>query len=110
MRIEDKGEPNKLSTTCFFFVVIEDVNDNAPRFDEQSYETMIASDTPVNSRVLRVYAIDDDEGMNAEVEYTIDRQDPNCLNCLRIDAKHGWIMVQSNLSAQAPVRGISSVT
>ena len=34
---EDEGNPT-LSTTCFFFVTIGDINDNPPRFDDQSYE------------------------------------------------------------------------
>ena len=102
MRIEDKGEPNKLSTTCFFFVVIQDVNDNEPRFDEESYQTTIAADTPLYSRILRVYAIDDDEGENADVVYSIDpdAEDPSCRNCLTIDAASGWITVQNDISNQ----------
>ena len=100
VELRDKGFPKSLSTVCFFFVIIEDVNDNNPIFDESNYMTTIRDDTDINSRVLRVFAIDDDEGANGEVVYTIETEDAKCINCFRIDSTSGWISVSSDISKQ----------
>ena len=47
---EDQGAI-PLSTTCFFFVTITDVNDNSPVFDSIEYEVTIAQDAASGSQV-----------------------------------------------------------
>ena len=102
VELRDKGFPESLSTVCFFFVVIEDVNDNKPMFDNinKNYQTTIRDDTVIGSRVLRVFAIDDDEGDNGDVVYTIETQDDKCINCFTIDSISGWISVSTDISNQ----------
>ena len=49
--VEDQGSP-QLSTTCFFFVTVSDVNNNDPQFDEQSqYEVTIIDSTSSGTEV-----------------------------------------------------------
>ena len=100
VELRDKGFPKSLSTVCFFFVVIEDVNDNQPIFDESIYRTTIRDNTGRGSSVLRVFAIDDDEGENGEVVYTIEKEDDNCINCFGIHSTSGWISVLTDISNQ----------
>lgn len=84
----DRGLP-PLSTTCFFFVEIEDVNDNIPIFDLSQYRGRILNTHP-NDRVLRVFAIDDDVGENARVSYSIGNDD-ECPGCFTLNANTGWL-------------------
>ena len=55
--VEDQGSP-QLSTTCFFFVTVSDVNNNDPQFDEQSqYEVTIIDSTSSGTEVRRTFFI-----------------------------------------------------
>lgn len=88
VKAEDNGYP-KLSTNCFLFVTIGDMNDNAPQFDDTYINYMLRTH-PQGDRVVRVFAIDDDEGENARVTYSV--QNPSsCANCFLIDQDSGWI-------------------
>ena len=50
-------------------VNIEEVNDHAPVFNESSYEQEISEDTPLMRSIMKVQAIDKDEGISGEVYY-----------------------------------------
>ena len=47
---EDQGA-RPLSTTCFFFVTITDINNNDPIFDSSSYEVTIQKSPAINTQV-----------------------------------------------------------
>ncbi|XP_042222994.1 neural-cadherin-like isoform X2 [Homarus americanus] len=66
------GAPKEaLQEACSFKVVVEDVNDNPPIFDQPRYEQNVATDHNINTPVLRVTATDMDALENAEVTYTL---------------------------------------
>ncbi|XP_057695677.1 protocadherin-16-like [Corythoichthys intestinalis] len=65
---EDHGTPRH-STTQLLRVYVVDVNDEAPRFEESSYEAQIAENQPRGSAVLTVSAFDLDQGSNGKVTY-----------------------------------------
>ncbi|XP_078600673.1 protocadherin Fat 4-like [Branchiostoma floridae x Branchiostoma japonicum] len=67
---EDRGSP-RLTGTGTVRVLVDDVNDNTPTFDQQSYTTTIAEDVPVNTDVLLVSATDLDAGENGNIRYTL---------------------------------------
>lgn len=90
VKAEDRGQP-PLSTTCFLLVEVLDVNDNKPIFDENAYETIISKDKGNGQRIIRVFAVDDDEGDNAVVSYAIQGVNPSCPNCFVINQGTGWI-------------------
>lgn len=52
-------------------VHVEDCNDHAPAFLRRRYEAHLSSLAPAGSQVLRVKALDEDTGSNAEVRYSI---------------------------------------
>ncbi len=103
----DRGIP-PLSTTCFFLVEIEDVNDNQPVFDIHEYRGRILNTHPTNDRILRVFAIDDDVGINAEVTYHITEQS-ECSGCFTLEEDSGWLRKNAGGRAhehERPVRRI----
>ena len=65
---EDMGNP-PLTARTTIRVVIEEVNDNLPIFDKNSYERAISEDSPQMIPVLKVQATDQDEGVNGQVYY-----------------------------------------
>ena len=66
----DGGIPPK-SGTLDVSVVVEDVNDNSPVFDHDSYEASLPEDVEVGTTFVRVHAADDDEGLSGEVVYSL---------------------------------------
>ncbi|XP_025116175.1 neural-cadherin-like [Pomacea canaliculata] len=66
---EDGGNPS-LQGWCAFRLQVQDINDNAPKFDKTQYISNITIDTRVGTTFLTVRAYDNDTGVNAEVEYS----------------------------------------
>ncbi|XP_057402717.1 protocadherin Fat 4 isoform X2 [Balaenoptera acutorostrata] len=66
----DVGVP-QLSSSFILTVYVHDVNDNAPVFDQLSYEVTLSESEPVNSRFFKVQAFDKDSGANGEIAYSI---------------------------------------
>ena len=92
----DNGRPS-LSTNCFFFVTIADINDKAPNFDDQNNIGTIPDNTANGQRALRVFAIDMDQldTDNSAVVYSIVSQDQGCLDCFTMEPETGWILVNT---------------
>ena len=59
-------------TTADVFIVVNDVNDQAPIFEQESYFFNITENTPVNSRLTGIQATDIDLGSNAITRYRIE--------------------------------------
>lgn len=66
----DKGSP-PLSSTVEVQIKLEDVNDNPPTFASDRITLYIKENSPIGSTVGIIKADDPDEGVNAEVHYTI---------------------------------------
>lgn len=66
----DKGSP-PLSTTAIVTVIIEDVNDNPPRFKSEKLLYTIPENSPIGYAIGEVIATDADLGENAHIEYSI---------------------------------------
>nr|XP_005995389.1 PREDICTED: protocadherin gamma-C5 isoform X12 [Latimeria chalumnae] len=65
----DGGIPPK-SGTAKISINIQDVNDNAPVFDQLVYKVSLLENIPIGTFVLKVKATDLDEGPNGEIEYS----------------------------------------
>ena len=52
-------------------ITVTDVNDSPPVFDKSLYTFDVPEDTAVGTTLGRVEAVDEDEGVNGEVFYTI---------------------------------------
>jgi hypothetical protein len=51
--IMDDGEP-QLSSTTRVVIIVEDVNDNAPEFDQKTYTVEVPSNAKLNQKLFQV--------------------------------------------------------
>ncbi|XP_074522154.1 cadherin EGF LAG seven-pass G-type receptor 2 isoform X2 [Halichoeres trimaculatus] len=65
----DNGIPQKSDTT-YLEILVNDVNDNSPRFLRDHYVGSVMEDVPVFTSVVQVSATDRDSGLNGRVYYT----------------------------------------
>ncbi|XP_040200772.1 protocadherin alpha-3-like isoform X4 [Rana temporaria] len=65
----DGGKP-RLSGTSQIIITVEDLNDNAPAFNQPFYQASVIENAPKGSLVLKVLATDLDQGKNGDVLYT----------------------------------------
>ncbi|KRT78757.1 Cadherin, partial [Oryctes borbonicus] len=84
---QDRGNPS-LQGSCNISVLVEDQNDNDPKFDSPSYSTSVLEDVAVDTSVLRVKAKDADLGVNARIIYSLANESQWLF---RIDNKTGII-------------------
>uniref|UniRef100_A0A158P8W9 Cadherin-23 n=1 Tax=Angiostrongylus cantonensis TaxID=6313 RepID=A0A158P8W9_ANGCA len=66
----DRGKP-PLTSTCLITIILTDVNDNAPIFDQSYYDLYISENSPIGSTVGTIMASDPDEGENARIQFRI---------------------------------------
>uniref|UniRef100_A0A9J7YAP4 FAT atypical cadherin 1b n=1 Tax=Cyprinus carpio carpio TaxID=630221 RepID=A0A9J7YAP4_CYPCA len=66
-----KGGGGRLSF-CTVIVTLSDVNDNSPKFRLSEYKVTVPGDAPSGTTVIKTSAVDEDEGSNADIIYTID--------------------------------------
>lgn len=57
---------------CTVTVILSDVNDNAPHFMLSEYKSAVRGDVPRGTTVMKISAVDEDEGRNADITYEID--------------------------------------
>lgn len=50
----DDGEPTQLSSTTRVVIQVEDANDNAPEFDQKTYNVEIPSNAKINQKLFQV--------------------------------------------------------
>ncbi|XP_067104228.1 protocadherin alpha-C2-like [Osmerus mordax] len=65
----DGGVPTR-SGTASIIVRVLDTNDNAPKFDEETYTINLIENSPIGSIVVKLNAIDLDEGSNSDIVYS----------------------------------------
>ena len=63
------SEENVLYSEAIINVIVDDVNDNPPKFHLNLYETKIKEDVPIGTMVLIVNAFDPDLGDNGAIKY-----------------------------------------
>lgn len=52
--ITDDGEPTQLSSTTRVVISVSDLNDNAPEFDQKSYNVEIPSNAKIDQKLFQV--------------------------------------------------------
>jgi hypothetical protein len=50
----DDGEPTQLSSTTRVVIKVQDINDNAPEFDQKTYNVEIPSNARINQKLFQV--------------------------------------------------------
>ncbi|KAM5169008.1 protocadherin beta-15-like [Callospermophilus lateralis] len=66
----DGGSPPRSGTTQIRVLVL-DVNDNAPQFEQILYEVQVPENSPIGSLVVKVSARDLDAGANGQITYSL---------------------------------------
>ncbi|XP_068133885.1 protocadherin alpha-5-like isoform X6 [Hyperolius riggenbachi] len=64
----DNGKP-RLSGSTEIIIHVEDLNDNAPSFDQPFYQCTVTENSPKGVLVFKLNAIDLDQGRNGEIFY-----------------------------------------
>ncbi|KAL0973120.1 hypothetical protein UPYG_G00199240 [Umbra pygmaea] len=75
----DGGSPKQMGQMVLD-VTVQDLNDNAPVFNQSRYHAIISENLQPGSTILQVFASDDDQGNNGLVLYEINRRqsDQDC--------------------------------
>lgn len=68
----DGGNP-RLTGFALLNITVLDINDNNPVFANKSYSANITENSAIGTPILKVFATDNDIGMNGEVLYLIER-------------------------------------
>ncbi|KAJ9587766.1 hypothetical protein L9F63_018792, partial [Diploptera punctata] len=91
---QDRGTPAPLQGSCNVSVIVEDQNDNDPRFSQPRYIATIPENVPVDTVVLTVQASDADLGVNSRIMYSLANESQWLF---RIDNKSGVITTTGSL-------------
>ncbi|CAB3402273.1 unnamed protein product [Caenorhabditis bovis] len=91
----DVGSPPN-SATSKIIVSVEDANDNFPVFRQSAYFEKLVENAKKGVRVVQVFADDKDEGMNAQIRYSL----LNGSSTFDIDEIDGWITVASEIDRE----------
>ncbi|XP_051253122.1 protocadherin-16-like [Dicentrarchus labrax] len=78
-------------------ITVQDINDNAPVFNQSRYHAIISENLQPGSNILQVFAIDADEGDNGMVLYEINRRQSDPDRYFVIDSRTGIIMLNKPL-------------
>lgn len=93
LRVNASEDSGGFASTTDVTINVLDVNDNAPRFELPDYQVYnVLEDVKTGTKITTISATDADSGRNAEIEYSIDR------NEFSIDSK-GNIVTSRRLDA-----------
>ncbi|XP_060109595.1 protocadherin alpha-8-like isoform X10 [Heteronotia binoei] len=93
----DCGQP-ELSGTVQLEIVVLDVNDNVPSFNQSVYEVLLPENITEGTSVFALTAYDSDEGTNKEILYSFSNTMPSQLKRrFSIDSNTGEIKVKGEI-------------
>lgn len=93
----DGGTP-PLSSLATLNISIIDFNDNAPSFNQNSYQARIREDAEIGDKILQVRASDLDADENGKIRYSIEKGDR--MNQFNIEEDSGYISVANELDRE----------
>ncbi|NXE30283.1 PCDG2 protein, partial [Ardeotis kori] len=96
LRESDGGDPARMGTARIRVVVL-DANDNAPVFSQAEYTVRVPEDMPMGSTLVTVTATDADEGMNADVKYSVKTISEKASQIFQLNAGTGAITLVRSL-------------
>uniref|UniRef100_A0A8C1USL0 Cadherin domain-containing protein n=1 Tax=Cyprinus carpio TaxID=7962 RepID=A0A8C1USL0_CYPCA len=96
----DGGSPQR-SGTAVIHITVLDANDNVPVFSESVYKVTLAENAPSGTEIIRVSAIDADEGPNGEVTYEFSRMSDKSAKLFSINKATGQIMVTGEIDYES---------
>lgn len=94
---QDRGTPVMYQNTCNLTIIVEDINDNTPRFEKTNYVVTVLEGVPIGHVVVVVKAQDADSGSNGRVYYSIQNETDAMF---QIDSKSGVITTTGYLDRE----------
>ena len=73
-------------------ILIDDINDNVPRFTQKIYTATMSENFPKGASVTSVSATDADSGENAKLTYTLREQDREYFEIILIEATNTGVL------------------
>ncbi|XP_050303550.1 protein dachsous [Anthonomus grandis grandis] len=95
----DQGTP-PLHASRTINLLVTDVNDNAPEFDQDVYEANVMEVSDPGTSVIQVYATDKDEGNNSAITYSLMEPSNSNMNWFQIDARSGLITTRAHVDCE----------
>ncbi|XP_045676706.1 protocadherin beta-11-like isoform X2 [Phyllostomus hastatus] len=92
----DGGSPPR-SGSASVRVVVLDINDNTPEFEQPFYEVKIPENSFLGSLVVTVSARDLDAGKNGEISYTFSHASEDIHKTFEINQKSGEVSLMASL-------------
>ncbi|XP_026137609.1 protocadherin-16-like [Carassius auratus] len=92
----DGGSP-KRTGQMILDVIVQDINDNAPVFNQSRYHAVISENLQPGNNILQVFASDADDGDNGLVLYDINRRQSDPDRYFVIDTRTGVITLNKPL-------------
>uniref|UniRef100_A0A671Q2M1 Protocadherin gamma-C5-like n=1 Tax=Sinocyclocheilus anshuiensis TaxID=1608454 RepID=A0A671Q2M1_9TELE len=93
----DGGNPVK-SGTSVLQIIVQDINDNEPKFEVTAYKASVLERAIAGSSVLKINANDLDEGLNGKIQYLFAAHTPEHVrNVFSVNAETGEITVIGKL-------------
>ncbi|XP_007937225.1 protocadherin beta-12-like [Orycteropus afer afer] len=92
----DGGSPPR-SGTALVRIVVVDINDNSPEFEQPFYEVKIPENSILGSQLVTVSAWDLDSGTNGEISYTFSHAAEDIYKTFEINQKSGEISLTALL-------------
>ncbi|XP_069619812.1 protocadherin gamma-B1-like isoform X11 [Ranitomeya imitator] len=92
----DGGNPVQTGT-ALINIIITDFNDNSPVFTQDVYKVSVRENIPVNSTILQVSASDEDEGVNAQITYSIRTTSSIIYGTFAINPNNGEIKIKGQI-------------
>ena len=93
--VEAVDNPNNssfaLSSVVNVTVIIEDINDNPPIFEQESYEVSILDNVRRFTEIIQLRAFDQDSGSNSQITYRFEEPYPTMRDDFNIDADTGIV-------------------
>ncbi|XP_015979613.2 protocadherin gamma-B6 isoform X15 [Rousettus aegyptiacus] len=86
----DGGDPPR-SATVRIEIFVKDTNDNSPVFSKEEYRVSVSENLPPGSSILQVTATDQDEGINAEINYYFRSTAQSTRHVFSLDEKTGMV-------------------
>ncbi|CDQ76612.1 unnamed protein product [Oncorhynchus mykiss] len=89
-------------TTAQLHIQVQDVNDNSPQFESDSYRSFVVENLPKGTSVIQVKATDLDSGVNGQVTYSLDQyqNSVDVLGMFAVDAESGWVTTLKELDRE----------
>ncbi|XP_014770934.2 cadherin-23 [Octopus bimaculoides] len=98
LAIDERGI-SSLTSTASIYIRVKDVNDNSPRFTTQQYVYSVRENSPLNTRIATIRAVDADEGAFGRVYYSLETTDQDLP--FKINENTGEITVSGSIDRES---------